>query len=393
MKILLCHNYYQQRGGEDQVFADEGAILEANGHSVIRYTLHNDSINDMGRLEATRRTLWDSDAYDDLIKIIRREQPALMHCTNTFPLISPAAYYAAQRERVAVVQSLHNYRLLCPNSLLLRDGRVCNDCLGKRVTWPAMLHGCYRHSRSASAVVTAMLALHRSRKTWTECVDRYIAMSEFSRKKFIDGGLPAERISVKPNFVHPDPGPGTGKGGYAVFVGRLSVEKGIDNLLQAWQTLDGNIALKIVGDGPMARQVQRSVEKDPRIDWLGELSHSDVLSIVGDAACLIMPSIAYETFGRTIIEAFAKATPVIVASHGAMQELVNHGRTGLHVAPGSSAELAAATRALFDDSDALADMRRQAREVYERQFTASDNYLRLLEIYTEALGELAKKAA
>ncbi|MBT8084466.1 MAG: glycosyltransferase [Woeseia sp.] len=393
MKILLCHNYYQQRGGEDQVFADEGAILESNGHAVIRYTLHNNSIDEMGRLEATRRTLWNADAYDDLRKIIRRERPALMHCTNTFPLISPAAYYAAQRESVAVVQSLHNYRLLCPNSLLLRDGRVCNDCLGKRVTWPAMLHGCYQHSRSASAAVTAMLALHRSRRTWTDCVDRYIAISEFSRKKFIDGGLPAERIRVKPNFVHPDPGPGTGKGGYAVFVGRLSVEKGIDNLLQAWQALDGNIALKIVGNGPMASKVQRCAEEDSRIDWLGELSHSNVLSIIGDAACLIMPSIAYETFGRSIIEAFAKATPVIVASHGAMQELVEHGRTGLHVAPASSTDLAGAIQTLFDDSDALANMRRRARGVYERQFTAGDNYHRLLEIYAEARGELAKRAA
>lgn len=393
MKVLLCHNHYQQPGGEDQVFADEGALLEANGHEVIRYTLHNDSIKDMSRWSVARNTVWNRRSFDELRQLFRGERPELMHCTNTFPLISPSAYFAAKTEGVAVVQSLHNYRLLCPKASLLRNGRICNDCLGKRVSWPAVVHGCYRNSRSASTVVTAMLAYHRSRKTWTDNIDRYIALSDFSRQKFIEGGLPASLISVKPNFVYPDPGVGDGKGRYAVFVGRLSEEKGLDTLLRAWQTIGEPLSLKIVGDGPLADTVQRSAAGDRRVEWLGWRPIAETLSIIGDAACLIMPSTAYETFGRTIIEAFAKSTPAIVARHGAMQELVDHGRTGLHVEPGDPAQLSSAVLTLFGNMRLLAKMRGAARQEYESRFTAEDNYSQLINIYKDVIQPLPNKAA
>lgn len=385
MKILLCHNYYQQPGGEDLSFAAEGRLLEERGHAVVRFTRHNDDIGHMSRWGAARRTFWNREISTDLRALIRRERPAVMHCTNTFPLISPAAYYAARAEGVPVVQSLRNYRLLCPGALFLRNGRVCEDCLGKSIPWPAVLHGCYREDRAASAVVAALLVGHRALRTWTRAVDLYFTPTAFARGKLVEGGLPADQITVKPNFVDPDPGPGTGRGGYAVFVGRLSPEKGVDTLLAAWERLHGALPLKVVGDGPLADRVRAACLRDPRIEWLGRRSPEEVLDIVGAAACLVMPSTWYETFGRTIVEAFSRGTPVVAARIGALTELVDEGRTGLLFKPGDAADLASKVERLLADPAGLERRRQAAREEYERKYTADVNYRLLLAIYEQAL--------
>ncbi len=386
MKILLCHNYYQHRGGEDESFDDEVALLQAHGHDVLLYTLHNDDIHDMGRLEVARRTLWNRQVYDDLRALIRRARPAVMHCTNTFPLMSPSALHAAWEEGVPVVQALRNYRLFCLNSFFLRDGAVCEACLGKRIPWRGVWHGCYRESRVASAVAASMFPVRNAMNTWIRTVSVFFTLTEFSRQKFIEGGLHPERISVKPNFVAPDPQPGAGEGGYAVFVGRLSVEKGLESLLAAWSLLRADTPLKIIGDGPLAEQVQAAAQRDRRIQWLGRKSRDEVLEIVGKAAFLIMPSIWYETFGRTMMEAFAKGTPVLASRLGAMGEVVEDARTGLHFTPGDAADLAAKAAQLLDDPSRLAAMRHAARRDYETKYTADRNYEMLLEIYEQAIG-------
>ena len=393
MKILLCHNYYQQPGGEDQSFAAEARLLEQRGHDVLRFTRHNDAIDGLSRWDVVRRTLWSRQSYRELRRLIRRERPDVMHCTNTFPLISPAAYYAARAEGVPVVQSLRNYRLLCPNALFLRDGRVCEDCLGKTIPWPAIVHGCYRESRAASAVVSLMLAGHRTLRTWTRAVDLYFTLTEFARRKLVEGGLPAERIVVKPNFIDPDPGPGNGCGGHVIFVGRLSPEKGIDTLLAAWAQDSSLPPLKVVGDGPLADKVQDAAASDRRIEWLGRRSAEDVLGLVGEAACLVMPSVWYETFGRTIIEAFARGTPVLASRIGALAELVEEGRTGLLFTPGDAADLAAGVRRLLADAPSLGRMRREARQEYERKYTADLNYRQLLAIYQRATARNGRRVS
>lgn len=386
MKILACHDYYQQRGGEDQIFADETWLLESYGHEVVPFTMHNDEIREMGRLEVAKRTLWNRKTYADLRDLIRRRRPDIMHCTNTFPLISPAAYYAARAEGLPVVQSLHNYRMYCTNGYFLRDGNVCEDCLGKAVAWPGVVHACYRTSRAATAVVAAMQGIHRAAGTWAKVVDLYVTSCRFARRKLIQGGIPEERIVVKPNFVHPDPGPAAGDGGYAVFVGRLSPEKGLDTLLAAWSRLPEKLPLKIVGDGPLAERVRRAAADDARIEWLGWRTLEEVCAIVGNAAFLLMTSIWYETFGRTMIEAFAKATPVIVSRTGAMEELVEDGRTGLHFTPGDPHDLVSKIKQLWADRPARMRMQQAAREEYESKYTARSNYRALMEIYARAGG-------
>jgi glycosyltransferase involved in cell wall biosynthesis len=385
MNILVAHEFYKQPGGEDQCVAAEIAMLRANGHQVTEYFVSNEAVDSLNRLQLAARTIWSGPAYRELRRMFRTHRPQIAHFHNTLPLVSPAAYYAARAEDVRVVQTLHNFRLVCPNALLFRDGHVCEDCLGRRLPWPGVLHRCYRDSRAASAAVAAMLSAHRALGTWHKAVDVYVALTEFSRNKLVEGGLPADKIAIKPNFVYPDPGPGAGTGGYAVFVGRLSEEKGVRILLKAWRQLGRVLPLKIVGDGPMRPAVQQAAT-DATIELVGHMPLETVYTLIGEARVLVLPSEVYEMFPRVIVEAFAKGTPVVAAGLGAMAEIVEDGRTGLHFAPGDPADLAAKVRQVLADPPALARMRRAARDTFEQRFTADHNHRSLMAIYCRALG-------
>jgi len=387
MDILVAHNFYQQPGGEDQCVATEVAMLRVHGHNVIQYCLHNDSIDAMHSLDAASRTIWSRPAFHELRQLFQTHRPQIAHFHNTFPLISPAGYYAARAEKIRVVQTLHNFRLLCGNALLFRDGEVCEDCIGKSIAWPGIVHKCYRGSLTASSAVAVMLAVHRMMGTWRSAVDVYIAPTEFVRHKLIEGGLPADKIAIKPN-LNLDPGPGNGCGGYGLFVGRLSAEKGIDTLIEAWQNLGGSVPLKVVGDGPMAAVVQAAAETVPALQWLGRLQSEAIYPLMGEAAFLVLPSRCYETFGRVILEAYAKGTPVVASKLGAMAELVDDGRTGLHFKPGDPADLAEKVRRLMANPLELMRMRQAARQEFTHKFNAGANYQALMAIYERAAGDL-----
>lgn len=383
MRICLIHEQYRQPGGEDLSAAAEGALLESRGWEVQRYTVHNDEIGRYGRLALARCTLWNRRVYRDLRELLRSGRPQAAHFHNTFPLVSPAAYYAAREEGVPVVQTLRNFRLLCVNALLMRGGGACESCLG-RAPWRGVLHRCYRNSLGASAAAAAMLIYHRWKRTYAEMVDVYVALTDFTRRKFIAGGLPAEKIVVKPNFVHPDPGPGAGAGGYAVFAGRLSAEKGVLTLLRAWERIGLKLPLKIAGDGPLAPAVQDAVGRSPGLAWLRQVSLEGVLRLLGDAAFLVLPSECYENMPRTIVEAFAKGTPVVASRLGAMAELVRHGESGRLFQPGDAEDLAAQAHWMVSHPSERARMRRAAREEYEAKYTAQRNYRMLMEVYRQA---------
>lgn len=383
---LLVHNYYQQRGGEDQIFEAEAALLEAYGHHVLRYTLHNDQIEGMSTLDRVQSTLWNRQVYRELRDLIHRLQPEVAHFHNTFPLVSPAAYYAARAEGVPVIQTINNYRLLCPGAFFLRDGRVCESCLGRSVPLPGVVHACYRGDRAATAAVAGMLSLHRALKTWHRAVDLYaLYMTEFSRDKFVQAGFPADRLFVKPNFLHPDPGAGDGRGGYALFVGRLSPEKGIRVLLDAQRQIGTRLPLKIAGDGPLAADVRRAAADVPGLEWLGRQTPDAVYQLMKGASCLLFPSEWYEGLPRTIVEAFATGTPVVASRLGAMQSLIDHGRTGLHFTPGDAGDLVRQVEHLLAHPARLARMRREARAAFEAHFTAGRNYELLMAMYDRVL--------
>lgn len=352
------------------------------------YTLNNTALKELGSARQAALSLWNPAAY----RVVRALAPAggVVHVHNPFPLLSPSVYYAARHAGAAVVQTLHNYRLLCPNALFTRGGRVCTDCLGRAVAWPGMVHGCYRGSRTASAVVVVMLALHRTLGTYRRQVNRYIALTPFSRSLFVRGGLPGEKIAVKPNFVAGEPQPGNGEGGYMLFVGRLSPEKGIGLLLEAWQKVKGG-RLVIVGDGPEAPRVEAAARTDGRITWVGRLAPAEVADQMREALCLVLPSICLETFGLVVAEAFAAGTPVLAPRLGALEDLVEPGRTGLVFAPHSPEALAEAMEYAFSHTQEMRQIRGAARAEYLARYTPEVSYLLLMQIYREALADVREE--
>lgn len=386
MQILSVHNLYQIRGGEDESCESEERLLCERGHQVDAYKENNDRVQSLSKVQLAARTLWSRETYRKVQAQLQAGQPYdIVHVQNFFPLISPAVHYAAKSKGVPVIQTLRNYRLLCPNALFFRDGQVCEDCLGKAIPYPGVVHNCYREDKGASLTVAAMIAAHRGLRTWTTRVDRFIALTNFARDKFIEGGLPAEKIVVKPNFVNPDPGWGEGLGGYALYVGRLSVEKGLDTLLSAWSLLGQAMLLKIVGDGPLANYVRQVCADNPKIEWLGRQPMEGVHRLMGEASFLIFPSKWYETFGRVAVEAFAKGTPVVAANIGAIAELVQNERTGLLFEPNNPENLASQLDWLLTHPKQMTQMRKEARKEFETKYTADINYQQLIKIYRDVI--------
>jgi glycosyltransferase involved in cell wall biosynthesis len=385
VRVLILHNHYQHAGGEDIAVANESDLLTAYGHEVCVYTVSNETLQTpRATAAAAWRAPYSSASRRQVEAEIHRFRPEVVHVHNFFPLLSPSVYDACRAARVPIVQNLHNYRLLCLNAELFRQGHACEDCLGKIVPWPGVLHGCYRRSHGASAAVAAMLTVNRLRRTWIDKVDLYIALTAFARSKFIQGGLPARKIVIKPNFVRSDPGPGTGRGRYALFVGRLVAEKGLPTLLAAWEDLKGQIPLKIVGDGPLADYVAAASRKAVGVEWLGPCSHERVLALMKDAWVLLFPSLYYENFPIVIAEAYAAGLPIIASNVGSMSLLIDHARTGLHVRPNDPADLAAKLLWLWTHPRDQARMSRNARIEFERKYTAERNYEALMEIYALA---------
>ncbi|MEO8098439.1 MAG: glycosyltransferase family 4 protein [Acidobacteriota bacterium] len=374
LTVLSAHNFYREPGGEDAVFAAEIELLRAHGHAVTVYERSNHNIRSGGA--AAFEAIWSRSSHRDVRSLAGA---GIAHFHNTFPLISPSAYYAAASQGSAVVQTLHNYRLICPGALLSRNGAPCEECLTQNSLRPALSHSCYRDSRAATAGVAAMLTTHRAAGTYQRAVDAYIALSEFARTKFVAGGLPANRIFVKPNFVPDDPGTGAGSGHYALFAGRLSPEKGVATLTSAWNALP-DVPLKVLGDGPLNQTSWPS-----SVTAFGAVTRQRVLEQMRNATALVFPSTCYENAPMSILEAFSCGTPVITSNLGSMAELVRDGYNGLLFRPGDPADLAAKVRYAFDNPEHLATMRANARREFEEKYTADRNYKMLIAIYEQAI--------
>ncbi len=387
MRVLVVHNRYQEAGGEDAVVEAELHLLRRFGVPTEALIVDNDEIPPERSVVASARlaaaTVWSPSGAARVRHAVRRFRPDVVHFHNTFPLISPAAYSACRDEGVAVVQTLHNYRLICPNALCYRDGRACEDCRGRTPPWPGVRHACYRGSRAQTAVVATMLTVHRLRRTWSRDVDRYVVLSAFARDRLCAGGLPGDRVVVKPNFVDPDPGPGGGGGGI-LFVGRLVGYKGVPTMLRAWQSGLTGARLRIVGDGPLTGDVERAAGCLPAITYLGRLARPETLAQMQASDALLFPSELYENFPLTIAEAFACGVPVIAARIGAAAELVAEGETGLLFAPGDAADLAAKVAWAAANPRRLREMGLAARRAFVARYTGDANYAMLMEVYAQA---------
>jgi glycosyltransferase involved in cell wall biosynthesis len=389
MKIILVHNTYQQPGGEDVVFEQERQLLERAGQKVITYCRSNHEIEELSAIERAtlvKRSIWATDTHHEFSRLLGRENPDVVHVHNTFLMISPSIYSACQERDVPVVQTLHNYRLLCPAATFFRDGKVCEECVDHSLL-RSVLHGCYRNSRPATASVAVMLAWHRYTRTWSDRINCYIALTDFARNKFIAAGFSPEKIVVKPNFVDPDPGERERPGDHAVCLGRLSQEKGLLTLLDAWKGLPGNHRLQIIGDGPEREVLESRVCHDnlSGVVIRGRLPHGEVISAMKNARCLILASVWYEGFPMCIAEAFACGTPVICSRLGGMQEIVDDGRTGLLFEPGNADDLAVKIEWAWSHPAELQAMGREARREYEQHYTAEKNYEQLMDIYEQTV--------
>ena len=393
MNILMMHNSYQFHGGEDESFASEVRMLRDSGHFVETIHLKNENVRGLGAVQVAIDSIWSQKSYK-LVEAKLKERPfAVLHVQNFFPLISPSVYYAAKKHQVAVVQSLRNYRLLCPSTILYRDGHLCEDCLHKTFKYPGVIHGCYRNSILSSGTVAMMTALHSLKGTWRNAVDLYISLTDFSRQKFIEAGFPPERIIVKSNFVYPDPGPGDGNGGYVLFVGRLTPEKGVETLLAAWEKVKTPAKLIIVGEGPLDDRVKTYCAGKKNAEWLGPKSSSEVKELMGDATVLVLASEWYEPFGRVAIESFSKATPVIASRLAGMPEIVHDQQTGLLFNPGDASDLALKLEWVISHPAEMKSMRAKARLAYETRYTAEENCGALIRAYQAAQESMSEARA
>lgn len=394
MKILSVHNLYQRPGGEDVVCRNEAALLRSKGHSVREFFRSNSGISSFDPLASAQvamRTIWSRESSRDLRRMIAHERPQIVHFHNTFPLISPSAYYACREFGVPVVQTLHNYRLVCPAATLFRRGRICEECV-EHSLWRSIRYACYRGSRPATATTAAMLAVHRALSTWRDCVDRFIVPAEFCRDKFSRTGISHQKISVKPHFLSADPGRGTRPGYGAIFVGRLAAEKGVATLVAAWKRLSSRSTLRIFGDGPLRIELERAAAGFENISFEGWATRDRVLDAIKSSQFLALPSEWYEMFGLVAIEAFACGVPVIASRLGVMLDRVDHGRTGLHFAPGDAGDLASTMQWALEHPREIKEMGRNARSEYEAKYTADENYRQLMEIYEGAISARAAVA-
>jgi glycosyltransferase involved in cell wall biosynthesis len=396
VKIILVHCHYQQPGGEDVVFQQERQLLERAGHEVIVFIRSNeglDSYSKVQRLVLIQKAIWNTGMQKEFSEVLRTQKPDVVHVHNTWVAISPSIYKACQDANVPVVQTHHNYRLMCPCGTFFRDGAACEECMDHSLL-RSVRYGCYRDSRSTTAAKALMLAVHRGLHTWDRDINCHIVLTEFAKSKFLRGGLPPERMFVKPNFVHPDPLPATndhsavgGDGKYALFAGRLAPKKRVTTVLSAWSRLRSRIPLMIVGGGIEQEELEQEAAQDrlSTITFRGTLPHDETLAVMSGARFLIFSSEWYETFGLTMVEAFACGVPVICSRVGAMREIVDDGRTGLHFNAGDADDLAAKVEWALSHPERMQEMGREARQEYESKYTAEKNYPRLMEIYQHAI--------
>jgi glycosyltransferase involved in cell wall biosynthesis len=387
LSVLCVHNRYIQPGGEDQVFESEAQLLAQNGvrvEKVEEQTTYPSGL--VRKIEAAMDCVWSRSWHQKFKTLLRDMRPDVVHIHNFFSVISPSVYYACKEEGVPVVQTLHNYRLACPAASFYRDGKICEECLD-RGPFHAVRYGCYRESKLATAALATMLEVHRRKNTWTEMVDCYVALTEFAREKMIQGGLPADKIRVKPNFVLPDPGPRTSDGDYALFVGRLVDLKGVGTLIKAWSKLPASIPLVIAGDGPYRPEMEKLISdfKLANVDYRGRLSRKETLATMKGARFLMFPSEWYEGFPVTIAESFACGVPVLCSRLGGMQEIVDDGRTGLHFTSGDAADMAEKVQWAWSNPEETSNMGLEARAEFEAKYSAERNFGMLTEIYESVI--------
>lgn len=382
MRVLVAHNRYRSTSpsGENQLVDAEVALLRDGGVEVVEMITDSDDIASGvgGVLQGAPGPVYSPSGVRRFRRLLRETRPDVVHLHNVFPLISPYVVRVAGRHDVPVVQTVHNYRHGCVNALHLRDGHTCTDCLGTRLSLPAIQHGCYRGSRAQSVPMAIGQVVHRG--TWRDGVARYLALTPFMRDKLVATGISSERITIRPTWV-PDPGIAGPLGRDVLYVGRVDGPKGVDRLLEAWRTggRDSDRNLVIVGDGPLVPDVVRAAADDPTVRYRGRFEPSEVAEAMRDAAYVVVPSRVFEGYPLVVAEAFARGRAVLTVSGGSVGTIVDE-TTGWVVEPSAQA-LAAAIRSIDDPS--AAHRGHAARASYDASGTPERGLATLLDVYSE----------
>lgn len=387
MKVLILHNLYQNPGGEDVVVRNEAALLEQAGHLVTVETVDNHAIDGVfAKVRTAFRARYDPARRTWMRALLERVRPDVVHVHNFFPLLTAAVHAEARSYGVPVIQTLHNFRLFCAAATFERNGRICELCVHKgRIN--AVVHRCYRDSVVSSAAVAAMQHEAVDRRLLTDNVDRFIALTEFAKSKFLECGLPAEKVVVKPNFLNRSAVREELPRDGVLFVGRIAKEKGLFTLMKAWRSLP-DIPLTVIGDGPLRADLERSSPANVR--FLGWLAPNEVDDAMRRAAVLIVPSLWYEGFGMVLIEGFANGLPAIVSRIGSLAEIVEPAVTGDYCVPGDPESIVTTVRRVLADRTALGRMSRNAKNVFEERYSAERNLALMESIYADALPQNTK---
>ncbi len=386
MKILQIHNYYQHAGGEDVVFSAENKLLKSKNNEVEVLKVNNSSIvSFLDKVCVMLQTPFSLSTYRKISAHLKHNKPDIVHIHNYFPIYSPSIFYACKKKNIPVVHTLHNYRAICPTAILMYQGKIEEKSVTASCWW-TIKRKVYKDSLIGSVALAAMVELHKKINTWNTKVDRYIALTQFAKSKYIQAGWPKNKISVKPNFCR-DYFKGIKHikktGGYGLFVGRLSHEKGVKTLLTAWKEID--YSLKIIGDGPEQRLVQEHACS--QIEYLGTKEKKEVLHYMQHADFIIMPSLWYEGFPMVLIEALECGTPAIVSDLGSLSEVIGDGVTGLHFEAGNAVALAEKIQWMLKNKEKRSNMSDNARREYLVHYTSEENYKMLMTIYQQAIDE------
>lgn len=387
MKVLIIHNRYKFEGGEETVVSAEADLLKKNDHEVLIFELSNEGLakcNFIKKILLPFRIIWSISSYKEVRSIIKREKPDIVHVHNTFFLMSPSVYYACRDENIPVVQTLHNYRFLCPLGTLYRDGRVCRECLDKGLMM-SIKYKCGRKSKLWTLAMLWILRFHHKNNTFKRFIDTYIALSNFSRQQFIQAGFEGQKIKVKPNFINFDPGFSSERKNFALYVGRFSPEKGIDILLEAWRKND-YLPLKIIGTGIQFEEFKDYTQKHSlNVEFLGQRPNSDVINYIKKSLIVVLPSRCNENFPRTLVECFACGAPVVASKRGALAEIIEDGKSGLLFEPEKPDDLVEKIDFVCKNREIIETMSKNARKEYEEKYTAEKNYEILMNIYRETI--------
>jgi glycosyltransferase involved in cell wall biosynthesis len=391
MKILIVHNRYQQKGGEDTVVAAEEWLLRSHGHQVELLQADNDYIkNAFTSGLAAAQSIYSLSGKRRMQKELREFRPDLVHVHNFFPTLSPSIFIACSEAGIPAVHTLHNYRIQCAASSLYRAGQVCEECVSSQSFLPGVRHACYRSSHVGSTVVGLTMALHDRIGTWSSRISAYIALTKFAAEKLGRFRIPPEKIFVKPNFAI-DRGVGSGNGNYALFVGRLTPEKGLQTLIDADAAGALCMDVMVLGDGPMRSALEQAASATgSRLKVKGFVGQDEIAAWMKSAKALLMTSLWYEGDPMVVIEAFSMGVPVIAGNIGNTAATILAEGAGLLYTPGDPLELSAALQRFADHPEAVRQMRQCARNYYLTAHTPEKNYERLMEIYAQASGATSR---